>query len=148
MKHLLWFTLALLASSIPAQSQERKQAAPEPAGNAKPCLVVKHKGTVGRRLLWTALIGVPIAPGAKYDHVDAINFQQAKPAYKGKELQQFQAQGVRVMILGKNYKQENLDSARKACTEPEGSPAQSKQEPKPPEQKQGAKTPAGSRPLY
>ena len=148
MKHLLWFTLALLASSIPAHSQEQKQAAPEPAGNAKPCLVVKHKGTVGRRLLWTALIGVPIAPGAKYDHVDAINFQQAKPAYKGKELQQFQAQGVRVMILEKNYKQENLDSARKACTEPESSPAQSKQEPKPPEQKQEAKTPAESRPLY
>jgi hypothetical protein len=142
MRHLLWFTLALLASSIPAQSQEQKQATPEPEGAAKSCLVVKHKGTVGRRLLWTALIGVPIAPGAKYDHVDAINFQQAKPAYKGKELQQFQAQGVRVMILEKNYKQENLDSARKACYEPEGSPTQPKQERKPTEQKQEAKAPA------
>lgn len=148
MRHLLWSTLAFLMSSIPAQGQEQKQATSEPAGNAKPCLVVKHKGTVGRRLLWTALIGVPIAPGAKYDHVDAINFQQAKPAYKGKELQRFQAQGVRVIILEKNYKQENLDSARKACSEPESSPAQSKQEPKPPEQKQEAKTPAESRPLY
>lgn len=148
MRHLLWFTLALLASSIPAQSQEQKQATPEPEGAAKSCLVVKHKGTVGRRLLWTALIGVPIAPGAKYDHVDAINFQQAKPAYKGKELQQFQAQGVRVMILEKNYKQENLDSARKACYEPEGSPTQPKQERKPTEQKQEAKAPAESRPLY
>src|SRR6202158_4068120 len=99
MKHFAWFTLAILVSSIPAQSQEQKQAAPEPIGNTKPCLVVKHKGTVGRRLLWTALIGIPIAPGAKYDHVDAINFQKAKPSYKGKELQEFQAQGVRVMIL-------------------------------------------------
>ena len=148
MRHLLWFTLALLASSIPAQSQEQKQATPEPEGAAKSCLVVKHKGSVGRRLLWTALIGVPIAPGAKYDHVDAINFQQAKPAYKGKELQQFQAKGVRVMILEKNYKQENLDSARKACYEPEGSPTQPKQERKPTEQKQEAKAPAESRPLY
>src|SRR5258708_28409621 len=142
MRQLLWFTLALPASSIPAQSQEQKQATPEPEGAAKSCLVVKHKGTVGRRLLWTALIGVPIAPGAKYNHVDAINFQQAKPAYKGKELQQFQAKGVRVMILEKNYKQENLDSARKACYEPEGSPTQPKHERKPTEQKQEAKAPA------
>ena len=142
MKHLLWFMLALLVSSIPAQSQEQKQTTSEPVGNAKPCLVVKHKGTVGRRLLWTALIGVPIAPGAKYDHVDAMNFQQAKPSYKGKELQGFQAQGVRVMILEKNYKQENLDSARIACREPEGPLVQPKQEPKPPEQKQEAKPPA------
>lgn len=132
MKHLLWFTLALLAASMPALSQEQKPATVEPASNAKSCLIVKHKGTVGRRLLWTALIGVPIAPGAKYDHVDAINFQKAKPTYKGKELQAFQAEGVRVMILEKNYTQENLDSARKACHEPEGPPTQLKQEPKPP----------------
>ncbi|HXN53136.1 MAG TPA: hypothetical protein VN943_14485 [Candidatus Acidoferrum sp.] len=142
MKHFAWFTLAILVSSIPAQSQEQKQAAPEPIGNTKPCLVVKHKGTVGRRLLWTALIGIPIAPGAKYDHVDAINFQKAKPSYKGKELQEFQAQGVRVMILEKNYKQENLDSARKACREPEGPPTQPKHESKSADQKQEAKPPA------
>ena len=142
MKHSLWFTLALLAASMPAQSQEQKPATAEPAGNAKSCLIVKHKGTVGRRLLWTALIGVPIAPGAKYDHVDAINFQNAKPAYKGKDLQGFQAQGVRVMILEKNYTQENLDSARKSCREPEGPLTQPKQETKPPEQKQETKPPA------
>ncbi len=139
MKHLLWFTLALLVASIEAQSQEQKPVTAEPASSAKSCLVVKHKGTVGRRLLFTALIGVPIAPGTKYDHVDAINFQKAKPAYKGKELQGFQAEGVRVMILEKNYTQENLDSARKSCREPEGAPTQPKQETKPPEQKQEAK---------
>src|SRR6266849_3034483 len=139
MKHSLWFTLALLAACMPAQSQEQKPATAEPAGNAKSCLIVKHKGTVGRRLLWTALIGVPIAPGAKYDHVDALNFQNAKPAYKGKDLQGFQAQGVRVMILEKNYTQENLDSARKSCREPEGPLTQPKQETKPPEQKQETK---------
>src|ERR1700730_7409475 len=122
MRHFFWFTLALLASSIPAQSQEQKQATSEPAGNAKSCLIVKHKGTVGRRLLWTALIGVPIAPGAKYDHVDAINFKKGQPAYKGKELQQFQSEGVRVMILEKNYTQASLDSARIACHEPEAPP--------------------------
>ncbi len=142
MKYLLSSTLALLVFSIPAQSQEQKQATSEPVGNTKPCLIVKHKGTVGRRLLWTALIGVPIAPGGKYDHVDAINFQKAKPTYKGKELQGFQAEGVRVIILEKNYKQENLDSARKTCREPEVPPMQPKQEPKPPEQKQEAKPPA------
>jgi hypothetical protein len=105
-------------------------------------LIVKHKGTVGRRLLWTALIGVPIAPGAKYGHVDAMNFQEAKPAYKGKDLQKFQGEGVRVLILEKNYKPEVLDSARKACREPEAQPPQPKQDSKPPEQKQETKPPA------
>ncbi len=142
MKHLLGFIVALLVLSIPVRSQEQKQATSEPAANTKPCLIVKHKGTVGRRLLWTALIAVPMAPGAKYDHVDAINFQKAKPTYKGKELQEFQAEGVRVIILEKNYKQENLDSVRKTCREPEVPPTQPKQEPKPPEQKQEAKPPA------
>jgi hypothetical protein len=139
MRHFLWFTLAACLLCIAAESQEAKQAASEPVGSAKSCLIVKHKGTVGRRLLWTALIGVPIAPGAKYDHVDAINFQNAKPAYKGKDLQGFQAQGVRVMILEKNYTQENLDSARKSCREPSAPAMQ--QEPKT-EAKQAAKAPA------
>lgn len=142
MKLLLGFTVALLVLSIPVRSQEQKQATSEPAANTKPCLIVKHKGTVGRRLLWTALIGVPIAPGAKYDHIDAMNFQKGKPTYKGKELQGFQAEGVHVIVLEKNYTQENLDSARKACREPEGPPTQPKQEAKPPEQKQEAKPPA------
>src|SRR6266436_4760523 len=100
-------------------------------------LTLKESGTWNHQ--FAALIGVPIAPGTKYDHVDAINFQKSKPAYKGKELQGFQAEGVRVMILEKNYTQENLDSARKSCREPEGAPTQPKQETKPPEQKQEAK---------
>lgn len=138
----LWLAVALVMLSTPARSQEQKHATSGPAGNTKPCLIVKHKGTVGRRLLWTALIGVPIAPGAKYDHVDAINFPEAKPAYKGKDLQKFQAEGVRVLILEKNYKPEALDSARNACREPDAQPAQSKQDSKPPEQKQVTKPPA------
>ncbi len=46
------------------------------------------------------------------------------------------------MILEKNYTQENLDSARKSCREPEGAPTQPKQDAKPPEQKQETKPPA------
>jgi hypothetical protein len=138
MKHSLWFAVTLLAA-MPAQSQEQKPPTSEPGSSAKSCLIVKHKGTVGRRLLWTALIGVPIAPDAKYDHVDAIDFANARPAYKGKDLQGFQAQGGRVMILKKNYTQENLDSARRSCREPEAPPTQPTQGPKSPERKQGAK---------
>jgi len=145
MKRPLGVLLAILCLSLPLKCQEQKQATPEPAAAVKPCLIVKHKGTVGRRLMWTALIGVPIAPGAKYDHVDQVNFQNAKPTYKGKELQQFQADGVRVIILEKNYKQENLDAARKSCREPEASAAQPKQDSKPPEQKPEVK-PEGSFP--
>jgi hypothetical protein len=78
MKRALWLQIALVLLSTPAQSQEQKEATSGPAGNARPCLIVKHKGTVGRRLLWTALIGVPIAPGAKYDHVDGITTPSGK----------------------------------------------------------------------
>src|SRR5260370_8547016 len=118
MKHLLWFTLALLVASIEAQSQEQTPVTAEPASSAKSCRIVKHKGTVGRRLLFTALLGVPIAPGTKYDHADAINFLKSKPAYKGKELQGFQAEGVRLMILETTYSQENLDSTRQPPPQP------------------------------
>src|SRR6266436_181146 len=38
MKHLLWFTLALLVASIEAQSQEQKPVTAEPASSAKSCL--------------------------------------------------------------------------------------------------------------
>src|SRR2546426_1507748 len=99
-------------TTAPAQANQAPAAAPS-AG----CLVVKHKGTVGRRLLFTALIGVPIAPGAKYDLVDSVNYKPEKVAFKGKELQALQKQGVRVVILEKNYTQDNLESARKSCHE-------------------------------
>jgi hypothetical protein len=124
MKRSLWFVFALVVLPASAQGQEQKDSKPGPGDASKPCLIVKHKGTVGRRLLWTALIGVPIAPGSKYDHVDAINFQKAQPTYKGKELQKFQADGTRVMILEKNYTQQSLDSARSACRETDAQPKQ------------------------
>src|SRR6266849_4635480 len=115
MKHLLWLAMAALVSSIPAQSQEQKPATAEPAGNAKSCLIVKHKGTVGRRLLWTALIGVPIAPGAKYDFVDGVNVKGGKMSYKGKELEAMQAAGARVIVLDNKHTPEDVESARNAC---------------------------------
>ena len=124
MRHALWLAIALALVCTPALGQEQKELPSGHSGKGKACLIVKHKGTVGRRLLWTALIGVPIAPGSKYDHVDAINFPEARPAYKGKDLQKFQSEGVRVQILEKNYKLEALDSARKACREPEAAAPQ------------------------
>ena len=87
----------------------------QPRQNQKGCLIVKHKGTVGRRLIFTALIGVPIAPGANYDLVDSVNYKPEKVAYKGKELQVVEKQGVHVIVLEKNYKPESLDEARKSC---------------------------------
>ncbi len=128
---LVVLLLGVLSAS--AQSQQEKQTPPSTErSELNPCLIVKHKGTVGRRLLWTAFIGVPIAPGAKYDYVDGLNLKQSKPTYKGKELQQLMDQGVHVQILEKNYTPENLDSARKACREPKAPPAQPKQDAKPP----------------
>lgn len=76
------------------------------------CLIVKHKGTVGRRIIWFALIGVPIAPGANYDYVDAVSYRPEKMSYKGKELQKL---GVRVIVLEKPTG-ESILAARQSCT--------------------------------
>ena len=107
---------------LPADSGLVKPApAPAPAATksadalASPCLLVKHKGTIGRRLVWFALIGVPIAPGSKYDYVDSVNFKNSKFAYGGNDLLKFQADGVRVLVLENKYAAADLDSARAAC---------------------------------
>jgi len=73
---------------VPVSTTPAPATTPTPAVAAlSPCLIVKHKGTVGRRLIWTALIGVPIAPGSKYDYVDSINYTNTKMSYKGKEIE-------------------------------------------------------------
>jgi hypothetical protein len=103
-------------NSTPAPSPGAStEVKPAPAPSA--CLIVKHKGTVGRRLMWTALIGVPIAPGSKYDLVDTINYPDAKTAYKGKELEAIQKSGVHVVVLDNKYSAEQLEVARKSCKE-------------------------------
>ena len=122
----LLLTLALAWLGQPAYAQKvngQTSAQDVPAqAESKGCLIVKHKGTVGRRLIFTALILVPIAPGAKYDLVDSANYKPEKIAYKGKELQALEKQGVHIIVLEKNYKPESLDAARKSCQEGNGSP--------------------------
>jgi membrane-associated protease RseP (regulator of RpoE activity) len=99
----------LLVLAAPAFAQ-RPDAGPDS------CLIVKHKGTVGRRLIWTALVGIPIAPGAKYDYVDSMDFRSAKLKYGGKELQGIQQSGVHVIVLNNRFIAADLDSARRACS--------------------------------
>lgn len=136
-----WIThsmaLALLASSltgVPLVASEQDKATAQGAADVSasstgqttaaadvavsPCMIVKHKGTVGRRLIFTALIGVPIAPGAKYDLVDSVSYHAEKVAFKGKELQKLQAEGVRVIVLDKKYTSDDVEAARKSCREP------------------------------
>jgi len=84
------------------------------AASADSCLIVKHKGTVGRRLMWTALIGVPIAPGAKYDYVDSIRLPNAKMSYGGKELKNIEGSGTHVVVIDK-FSPDVLASARQSC---------------------------------
>jgi hypothetical protein len=94
------------------------KAAPEDvAPAAKSCLIVKHKGTVGRRLMWTALIGVPIAPGSKYDYVDSIDLPSSKLTYHGDELEKMQQDGIHVVVLNNKFAASDLDEARKSCRE-------------------------------
>jgi hypothetical protein len=110
---LLSITVARAQNPAPTDSG----AVVTPHAAPAPCLIVKHKGTVGRRLLFTALIGVPIAPGAKYDYVDNINVPGTKLAYNGKELQALQAKGVHVIVLNNKYATSDLESAHKSCQE-------------------------------
>jgi hypothetical protein len=82
------------------------------------CLIVKHKGTLGRRLMWTALIGVPIAPGAKYDYVDSIRFANAKMSYGGNELREIESSGTHVVVIDK-FRADALAAARQSCPTPQ-----------------------------
>jgi hypothetical protein len=109
------------AAAAPA---DKATASTAPSGD--PCLLVKHKGTIGRRLAWFFLIGVPIAPGAKFDYVDAVNFRLIKTAYTGKDLQKLQAQGVHVIVLNENFAAADLEAARKACAAPPSAVAEAK----------------------
>ena len=62
---------------------------------------MSHASTVGKRLLWTALTGISIAPSANYDYVDST-LTGAKMKYNGKELQKLQASGVHVLVIQKH----------------------------------------------
>lgn len=66
-----------------------------------PCLVVVHASTLGKRLVWTALTGVPVAPGANFDYVDS-NLPAIKMKYNGKDLQRLHKAGVHIVVLEKN----------------------------------------------
>jgi hypothetical protein len=111
--------LVVLATAVvlcgTAAFAQEAQTDSSPASVSKPCVIVKHKGTVGRRLIWTALVGVPIAPGAKYDLVDSVGYAPAKMSFTGKQLQTMQAQNIHVVVLEKNYKAGDLDAAKKSC---------------------------------
>lgn len=112
MKVILLAVIALLFLSVPVKAQSPVASASKADAG---CLIVKHKGTLGRRLLFTALIGLPIAPGAKYDLVEAVRVPAAKMAYKGKELEFLQTAGVRVIVLETKYRPEDLQAARASC---------------------------------
>lgn len=65
-----------------------------------PCLVVSHASTVGKRLTWFVITGLPIAPGANFDYVDST-MTGTKMKYSGKELQALQKTGVHVVVIEK-----------------------------------------------
>lgn len=67
-----------------------------------PCLVVVHASTLGKRLVWTAVVGVPIAPGANYDYVDSNLVPDVKMKYSGKELAKVHKTGVHVVVIEKH----------------------------------------------
>lgn len=105
-------TVLLFSAAYCSGQTTPAQEKPTPTSG---CLIVKHKGTIGRRLMWTALIGVPIAPGSKYDYVDSFDYKNDKLAYGAKDLQAIEKKGVKVVLLENKYKPEDLESARKSC---------------------------------
>jgi hypothetical protein len=103
--------LPIMATFAANCQETTQQSLAEPG-----CIIVKHKGTVGRRLIFTALILVPIAPGAKYELVDSMGFRGARLTYTGKELQAVEETGVHVVVLQNKYQTSELASARQACS--------------------------------
>lgn len=91
----------------------------EPVEDSRPvCLIVKHKGTLGRRAVWFALTGVPIAPGTKYDYVESANLKNVRMAYKSDEVERMVANGVHVIVLNNKFTTADLAEARKGCPAP------------------------------
>jgi hypothetical protein len=121
MKSLLiaGLSVALCICAYAQSPQETPPSNPAPAvaptSILPPCLIVKHKGTVGKRLLWTALIGVPIAPGASYDYVDNVNYPNPRMSYKGKALQKIETNGVKVVVLNDKFTSSDLQVAQQSC---------------------------------
>jgi hypothetical protein len=107
-----WTVTGPAVRGLPAHTVMLSKATLTSAG----CLIVKHKGTIARRIIWHTLIWVPIAPGAKYDLVDSLNIVGAKIEYKGKELQRLQSTGVRVIVLETSARLEDVEAARHACS--------------------------------
>jgi hypothetical protein len=108
---LEWNVTAPAGNGLPKHTVALSKVSLDEAG----CLIVKHKGTIGRRLIWYSLIAIPIAPGAKYDLVDSLKMQGARATYKGHELQTLLDRGVRVIILQTNAKSADLAEAEDAC---------------------------------
>jgi hypothetical protein len=111
----LGISLVPLAVAATAGVTSQEPAAAPAASAPTGCLIVKHKGTIGRRLIFTALILMPIAPGAKYEMVDGIGYKGAKVAFTARELEMVQATGMHVIILQNKYQQDELAGARQAC---------------------------------
>jgi hypothetical protein len=111
-KTLLLVTLVVVPAAYPETTPPATEAFQSPQ---KGCLTVKHKGTVGRRLIFATLTGVPIALGAKYDLVDSLDYQGAKLSYKGKELEQIQKTGTRIVVLPSKPRPEEVKDARESC---------------------------------
>jgi hypothetical protein len=101
-------TLAVMPATY-AQTPEMPQS-PQ-----KGCLIVKHKGTIGRRLIFTSLTGFPLALGDKYDLVDSLGYQGAKLSYQGKELEEIQKTGTRIVVLPAKLRPEDVKNARDSC---------------------------------
>ena len=106
--------LILLTGSA-AWAQPASSAESERQGAAPGCLIVKHKGTMGRRILFTTLTGFPVALGAKYDLVDSAGYKGAKLSYGGRELDQIQKAGTRIIVLQSKPTAEDVKNARLSC---------------------------------
>jgi hypothetical protein len=130
MKSSPWLFL-VVSLGIPAlvRGQASPSAPAEP--DAKPCLIVRHKDTTGQRMMWFLLANAPVAPEAQFVHIHAINFDGYKPVYRGNDLNKFEDQGVRVIVLNKAASQQDLDQAISAFREPDPPSTQPAAESKP-----------------
>jgi hypothetical protein len=122
-------TSASEAASEPETSQpasaEEAATTSQPAGQTRPCLIVRQ--AEGHRFRNSMIAGAltggigfaagAASGGAKYEYVDSFKLTDTKLKYSGKELQKLQGGGVHIVTVSKKATGDEIKDARASCKE-------------------------------
>lgn len=126
MKYAIAVSVFVTMLAVPAIAQD---STPPAAVAPRPCLILKQ--AEGHRFRNSVIAGAltggvgfavgAASGGAKYEYVDAINYDNKKLKYTGKELEKVQASGVHIILVDKTRlanganSADEITAARGAC---------------------------------